>query len=513
MAECDRTSADSARALRLHALWAEQRGHWADAVAKWLECIEREPAILAGYEHALQCSARLAEADRRRAWNEMSRALLTVQGRLSVARPMMALVVERFGLEEAEREVERWRSARPDDPDALEAAADLLIEHGHGLADVRRALGMLTTAVERFPYHPGLRFSLSNAHRVTGEPAEAEKALLEILRRHPANTAAHIQLARVKQAGGDSDGAGRALDTAQASDPHNPDVASARAQLLIAGGLHREARRCVEDGLARMPRNVSWRYHATTLLMQCGAHDQAAAAAREGVVIYPHGAFLWFVLAKTLAEMRRYAATGEIASCYRRSLALNPGLMGAAEGLAMWLTEQERYEEAVGVLRDIEPTLADPSRVRGLRAWIGHREGRKDEALREMIAVVESAPWFRFGWTVLAKWIEEDEAWGEARRILGEAPAVMATDGAFRKHRLVVLRKAGVDRVRLQAEWADLARVFPDDPSLREAMPDPARQDPLPRTVSMATSNTAFWVWWVAAFALLRLLMWLLDSM
>jgi hypothetical protein len=52
---------------------------------------------------------------------------------------------------------DHWLELRPDDPNILEAKADLLLEHGHGRSDASRALDLLRKAVERYPYHERIR--------------------------------------------------------------------------------------------------------------------------------------------------------------------------------------------------------------------------------------------------------------------------------------------------------------------------------------------------------------------
>jgi hypothetical protein len=58
--------------------------------------------------------------------------LLNSAGSLRTVREMVALLEERFRVEEAEQAVSEWRATRPDDPDVLEALVDLLLKHGHG---------------------------------------------------------------------------------------------------------------------------------------------------------------------------------------------------------------------------------------------------------------------------------------------------------------------------------------------------------------------------------------------
>lgn len=505
--ECDRTSSEDVSTLRARARWSEVRGDWADAVAGSIRCIAREPGNLYGHLLAWRCSARMAQDERLRVWAEIRPLLLSAPDRLSMARPMIPLLAERFGLTWAEREIARWREERPDDPDLLEAAVDLLIEHGRGVSDAQRALALLVPAVERYPYHADLRFSLANAYRRAGDGAESEKVLHEIVRRHPDSWLTRIHLAWAMQAAGDQAGAIQSLDLAQTSEPHNPQIWAARAQLLLAQQRPKDARECLEEGLTRMPDDVGWRRQAVSLLMECRAHDEAVAAARKGVVICPHAAQAWLLLGQTLGSMRRYAAPGEIESCFRRSLALNAGLYESADLLSCMLADRERYEEAAAVVKEIESRMPDPSPARGRQAWIRRRQGEHEAAVHDMTAVVTAAPWYGWGWEVLMRWLEEDQSWVPARRLLKEVPAQMSTSTAFRQRRLALLGKAGVERILLDAEWDDLLRNFPDDASLHAARSESAREAETKVTAGAASSGQVipWWLWWALAMAGLQL--------
>ena len=198
--------------------------------------------------------------------------------------------------------------------------------------------------------------------------------------------------------------------------------------------------------------------------------------------------------------MKRYAAPGEIENCLRRSLALDASSFPAAEALATWLLDRERYGEAAQTIRDIEPRLADPSPAWGWQAWIRRRQGEKWEALKDIIAVVEAAPWYRTGWGVLCDWLEEDEAWEETRRLLRQIPGPVANVTALSKRRLQLLERAGVDRVELDGEWERVLRDHPLDASLqagrtqvldrRAEADNPASQFSVP--------EVSPWIWWGA---------------
>src|SRR5205807_6982767 len=133
----------------------------------------------------------------------------------------------------------------------LEARVDLLLEHGHGRTDAERALEILQPAVERHPYHIGLRSSLANALHKLGKFGEAEQVLADLVRRHPDDSPAHIQLARVHEQGGQLDKALQVLESASQRDPQNTDLWDVRAQMLIHARRFKEANSAVRDGLSR----------------------------------------------------------------------------------------------------------------------------------------------------------------------------------------------------------------------------------------------------------------------
>lgn len=498
LGECDRTSAEDSSTLRAHALWSERRGAWAEAVARSIHCVERDPGNAYSYQAALRCSARMAGAERQRIWESIGPLLLTAPGRLSMASQLIAPLAERFGAAWVEREVARWRRERPDDPDLLEAAADLLIVHGHGASDARRALELLRPAVERYPHHVGLRFSLANAHRRAGDAAESETVLLDIVRRHPDNWAARVSIAWVRHAAGDGASVQQSLELAQAAAPRNPQVWAARARLLIAQERKKDARECIEEGLIHVPDDADWRRLAVSMLVECRAHDEAVAAARAGVDIQPSDARAWLLLGQTLMSMRRYEAPGEAETCLRRSLALDAGLYHSADLLACHLTDRQRYEDATAVMREIEPRMPDPSPARGRLAWVLRSQGRGDEAIRLLEAEVSAAPWYEWGWSVLMAWLEEDKAWELARQLLRHVPEQMATNVLFRQHRLLLLGKAGAERARLDAEWVQLQQDFPDDASLQAAKLayDGAAEAAEPAaTGALPSQDIPWWIW------------------
>ncbi|HEX8880455.1 MAG TPA: tetratricopeptide repeat protein, partial [Candidatus Acidoferrum sp.] len=461
--QCRRISPEAAATLRAEALWSEARGKWSEALDGWFESIRREPEGLYAYQHALDCLPRFEAAERKRVWEEISTHLPTHSGRLLTARYNAMRAAEMFGLAVAEQGVSRWAALRPDDPEVLEARADLLLEYGHGRTDAQRALEILEPAVERHPYHIGLRSSFANALHKLGKFEEAEQVLAELVRRHPDDSPAHIQLARVHEQGGRLDKALQVLESAGHRDPQNADLWDMRAQMLIRARRFKEADAIIRDGLSRFPRNVRWRERAIELLVDCGQPEAAIEAAREGVRVYPRGAYLWFLLGTTLGDQRRFATHGEIEKCLRHSLVLNLGLFAAADRLAILLVEQRRYGEAEQVILGVRERLSDPTPANGRLAWIHYQQGEKKEARDEMASLLRVVPSYLWGWMVLHDVLLADEAWDDARRIFSSTPVELQTHTRFRRQRLVLLEKAGLSAAELDSEWNTLLGDFPED--------------------------------------------------
>ena len=464
--ECERTAPQDAATMRMRAQWCEARGEWGEAIDHWMSSIKREPYSMYSYRQVWECLTRSSAEQRRELWQKLSAMLLSYPGRLDAARETIMLVARRFGVAEAEQALSEWKELRPDDPEVAEAYADILLEQGHGRTDAQRALELLQPAADKFPYHPGLRFSLADAQRKLGNLKEAEGILAEILRRHPDNSSALVQLARVHERHGRIDEALKTLASAASGDPQNVDIREVQARILIGAGRYKGARAVVDEATAKFPISVPWRERAIRLYADCGDNEVAVRVAREGVVVHPQGAYLWFLLGRTLNEMGHFAGQGEVESCLRRSLELNEGLFVAADWLSMILVEQRRYDEAEGVMRRISERLSDPSPAMGRLAWIHRARGDKQGARGEMVALLREMPWYVWGWSVLIEWLTEDKAWDEARNVLSGVRPEVRTNTQFRRQRLVVLEKAGLPAAELDSEWSSLLQDFPEELTL-----------------------------------------------
>jgi tetratricopeptide (TPR) repeat protein len=464
--EVDRVDPNDAATIRAHGLWKEDRQEWRGAVDCYLEAIRCQPDHFYSYRRAWECSARLPELERRDVWTRMEELYLGTSNHLPNPLEMMRLLAERFGVRDTEMIVAGWQRRRPDDPNVLEAAADLLLDRGHGRSDALRALELLREAVDRFPYHSGLRFSLARACRATNDYEGANRVFEELVQRRADNNSALIQLAWVQQSEGDTEKALRTLDRAREQEPQEAGPFVNRAQILMEVGRYEEAQAVVDDALREIPDSVSMYENAIDLFKRCGLPDRAVQAARQGIEVYPDGAYLWLLLGKTLQDAPKFAAPGEIESCLRQSLKVNQGLFESADWMAIFLAEQHRYKEATDLMLGIEPEMADPSPALGRIAWIKRHSGEQREAAIDLAQVVQNAPWYRWGWDLLLTWLDEDKNWELSSRLLDVVPARMLTDVAFRQKRLQHLEKRKAASSIIDAEWEELLRDFPEDVSL-----------------------------------------------
>jgi tetratricopeptide (TPR) repeat protein len=463
LVECDRTAPEDPATIRMHARWHQASGRWTEAVAAWLDSIERDPTGAHGYQRAWECSAGFNAERRREVWQRIEPILLRSPGHLAIAGEAVPLLAQRFGVTMAEEAVARWNQLRPDDPEITEAFADLLLEQGQGRTDAERAYALLRPAVDHFPYHLGLRFSLVRSCRKLGRLNEAEDGLREIIRRHPDNSGARIQLAWVHELRGQRDQACRLLEEASANDPQNREISDSLVQILIRHNNFDRAKRMIREVLEAAPRDVHWRERAICLSLDCGDEEGAVAAARAGVTVYPRGAYLWFQVGNTLNKLRRFARASEIESCFRRSISLNAAFFDAADQLSILLVEQRRYENAEQVMQNILPRLGDSSPAFGRLAWTHRQQGKKREARDEMASTVRAYPWYLWGWSLLVDWLVDDQAWEQARDLLGKIPEELRTNPQFRRQRLIALEKAGLSVLELDAEWSGLLHDFPDE--------------------------------------------------
>lgn len=464
--QCERTAPEDPAAFRVRARWEEANQRWKQAADHWINSIDLEPSNYFSYPRLWECFQALEDKNRSEILEAMVGALQNCPTRIPFVKEFLLLLSHRLGSAAVEDLADRLSDTRPDDPDVLQAKADLLTSVGHGRSDASRALQILESAVERFPYHFGLRRSLVNASERAGQANRAEAELRETIRRFPGEVAAYLQLATLLDRVRKPREAAQLMKEASDRNPLSPEIWAVRIRMLARNKQFSEARSTIARGIELLPDAANWRATAIALLMECGDPEGAVQVARDGVTKNPRSAFSWLLLGKTLMQARQLAHSGEIESCFRKSLSLNATPAEAVDLLAVTLAEQRKFDDAETLLTSHMPRMPDPSTLRGRLAWIVRLKGRNSEAMADMESVLHNAPSYRWGWATLMDWILQDQAWETARRALRDLPVALRTDQAFRKKRLAVLEKCGGLAQEIETEWQNLLAEFPGDITL-----------------------------------------------
>lgn len=462
LAQAIRLAPDLPATLALAARLEHARGQHAEAVQLLLGAVDLDPSFSFAYARAFEWSEGLSREGQRRCLEALDKALLRVVGHLHDARRLAFDIARRFGAKEAEAAVGRWQRARPDDPELVEAAADLLLEYGQGVRDAERAVMLLEPAVRRFPSHQDLAFSLAQAYGVLLREDDEIAVFRELLRKRPLNGPARKALARVLAHRGDVDEAVRLLGDGTTHDPLDEELWHSAASFLWDFGRHAESVATLERALERLPESVSLRESLIDELHETGADARAVEVARAGTALFPRGAYVWYLFGRALDRSGLAAGLADVEAAYRRALAHNPELYDAASALSVVLARQRRFDEARELVLAQVPFLGEPSPAHARLAWLTREAGGGAEARREMRAVLRAAPQNRWGWSMWMDWVEEDEAWDEAKEGLVEVHATLLDSPRFATRRLALLESAG-SAEGLDAEWDRVLADFPRD--------------------------------------------------
>jgi tetratricopeptide (TPR) repeat protein len=454
---------DDAATIRVSAIWSQAKRDWKFALAQFLRSIELEPANIYSFRRIWNVSERCSREEQEQLWKKLEAIYLAIPGSLPNAPEIAGLLASRFGVREAETSANSWMAQRPNDPNVIEAIADLLLAHGRGRSDAQRALEFLQPAVLRFPYHSGLRFSLARAWSEIGDHDEAKRAFRDLISHIPNNTSALLQLAWIEQRSGNLDDALRILDAVNSQDPQMTQPHETKAEMLMTAGRNAEARAVLHRGLELLPRNVRMIERTIALFERMGMHSEAVDAARRGVVEFPDGAYLWLLLAKTLQNNPQFASPGEIEGGLTKSVRLNRSFYEPADMLACLYSDQQRFSEAIELLNRVEPRLANPTPAKGRRAWLKRNSGLREEAVDDLAEILRDQPGYTWGWNLLLTWLEEDKNWTLARSILETVPPQLVADVSFRTRRTLLLEQAKIDSLVLEAEWKQLLADFPEN--------------------------------------------------
>lgn len=200
-----------------------------------------------------------------------------------------------------------------------------------------------------------------------GQVEEAEACFRRALDSDPTIVAARFNLALTRLAAGLPEEARDLLEEVVAA---RPDLAPGWLQLggaLNALGRYQEAAAAFRKHLALVPKSSVGLTWLGASLQFLGDFDAAESAYREALEIDPEFADAHTNLGKLLMAQGD-ARVAE--NHFRRALQARPGHVQALSGLAAWLDEEGRYEEALELARDGSseaPAILGPIHARVLR--------------------------------------------------------------------------------------------------------------------------------------------------
>ncbi len=205
---------------------------------------------------------------------------------------------------------------------------------------------------------PELGITLGKLLTETGQVAEGESVLRDLVARQPNSLVSHIELGNA----------------------------------LSRQGRHKEAEAAYREAVRIMPRYPLAHYNLGIALGRQGRHKEAEAAYRQALLLKPGAPETHLNLGSALANQDRHR---EAEACYRRALRLKPEDPLAHYGLGKTLYRQGRYKEAEAAHREtlrLKPNFPAAHYDLGNALGGQHRYKEAEAALRETLRLRPDFP-------------------------------------------------------------------------------------------------------------------------
>ena len=469
--ECDRLCPDHSATLALAARVEALAGQYQAAVTSYLRAIDADPSYSYAYSQAWELCASGDRAYQTEIRAELERRLTRAVGHLFLASELAQLIAGRFGVAEAEAAIDRWQERAPNDPELVCARARLLLRFGQGRTDAERAVLLLEPALDRFPSHRGLWALEVRALDSLGRVDDAVAALRRFLDRVPNSASARRELAELLRHSGEFEGGRELLEKSVQMDPVDAVRHAHLASYLHEQGDIAGALATLEAAVRRIPEDVGLRERLIDDLLEYGEFERATVVARDGAELLD-GAYMWYLLGNCLERAPGGVDAAAVEEAYRKALEGNHLLFCAADALAVLLTANVRYDEANELMARFCTIPAEGVCARGRMAWIARVRGQSAASLDMIAAVLADNPSYSWGWARLCDWLQADQDWKRARKLLEVAPEVMLDDVEFQARRLEILGEAGGARWRARWGVESAPGGLSGQPA---ALPDPVR--------------------------------------
>jgi len=297
-----------------------------------------------------------------------------------------------------------------------------LAEHLRHTDREEEAIEIMRGMTERFPLMPRVWMELGLSLEIQGDRAAAIEATMKVRELNPAWAWGMRTLSEMIRKTGDYPGAQAVLEEALR---HNPDDAMHHgwlAEVLWHEGRRTEALDHLTTSVEKDP-GYAW---AWDMLARWGKAAGRADAAREAALKLqkerPGEARTWMIYAELLTE---HHELDERLAVLDKAMMLSPDVWRPADMKARVLALAGRFEAALAICRE-HPSGALELRHR--EAWILHRTGKYDEAVKVMDAALEEDPDYPWPWQLLAEWHQSNDKLELAEKACRQLAKVQPTE-------------------------------------------------------------------------------------
>jgi tetratricopeptide (TPR) repeat protein len=306
--------------------------------------------------------------------------------------------------------------------DALERRRDLwhawaaLVRQLSDMHQLDEAHELARQAVERFPLLPALWLDLAQVCRRMGDAAGAAgeiEALNKALQLSPSWSVALRELAAAYERGGQLDKAQQLLERAIARAPLVGSNHTELAELLWRRGEQEKAFEMIRHAFALEPGSDQAWDRLCDWARRLDRMELAVDAARRLSQQRSGEARSWLRLAQAHARLPRHGdpkkekqRIDDCVKAFDRAIALNPRGVDVFDQKATALAQAQRWDEAFAACRPAPWGELPPLTLRGRAAWLEAQQGRFDQALARMRAVLAEDPHYYWAWLQVADWCQ-----------------------------------------------------------------------------------------------------------
>lgn len=257
-------------------------------------------------------------------------------------------------------------------------------------------------AVASFPFLPRLWLMRARNYRLQGDFAVERQHLQKALEINPNYAIAVRQLSENYSNCGEYS---EARDLLHHFLKSHQDDSRAHAYLADVLWAMREAELALHhiEQAVRIDPDYPWAWDRLKSWDEAeGEGLRSGQLARELVQRRPGDARAWICLSRVSAD------TDEALQATRRAIELAPANAEAHQQKLRLLVDTERYEEALKAWEDAD-SLHGQVEFSIYHPWILRRQGRIDEAVSELQALLQQSPYYDEGWRLLAIWARDND--------------------------------------------------------------------------------------------------------